>query len=93
MDIKNKTSMNIYYSTSLVNQFNNIVTEFKLRNKRLNHLKDFWEEERRGKDAAWNTRHGTIWDVFMIELVDNWNQQRAKLQLNFGQKYVSLGTE
>jgi len=52
MDIKNKTSMNIHYSTSLVNQFNNIVTEFKLRNKRLNHLKDFWEEERRGKDAA-----------------------------------------
>ena len=85
--------MNIYYSTSLANRFNNIVTEFKLINKKLNHLKDLWEEERRGNDAAWNTRHGTIWDVFTIELIDNWNQQRAKLQLNFGQKYVSLGTE
>lgn len=44
--------MNIYYSTSLANRFNNIVTEFKLINKKLNHLKDLWEEERRGNDAA-----------------------------------------
>jgi len=31
-------------------------------------------------------------NAIMVELIDSWNQLRAKLPLNFYQKYISLRT-
>ena len=86
--IKRKTFMCIHYSMYLVNWFNILQNS----NWKIKTILDTLGKKRKKGKMLLEYKTWYHMNAIMVELIDSWNQLRAKLPLNFYQKYVSLRT-